>query len=930
MIPILTFSQIKLNTLSHGYVTEQAMELLRNSPLGQHYIHSEMESFFNPYGIGEFYNRPFECSSIKGGTFIEDNKEIMYNIGGCLGYCQDAFTSTHFWDADYSDDHPWIIGCNLCECEYKNALQKAFSYFNGNLNNDYDSWLTLSPPVFNWVYKNSNKKIGVKVSFNYQPPQRKSIIDVYKDPNNMIVKAAWTIPYNGIPDSNISFAPNTPLIQFLIQNTIPGNLDTEELKGQIKGICWEIVGRICHLYEDMGTPAHAHNDPHGGYHWISSCFGGDDWYERDYLPIHYTDVNWINAQNAGGYIDLIKQHFEGPWLRTSMYIMNQLGDRFPSNDANGDNSIHLNLPYDSAFVHQQIVPIYTELNNQGVGYLKEQYWADPDFYRYKILHTSYLYTIRMVAGFLDFIYHEFGLDTMCIPKIRNLEQSNILPPGGNTTVTCHLQNGYPIGYNFTVITNDPTVTLTPQWDKAIISRGYQSLGARNPDMSIKVTCQVLSNCGNSTRDTINLVLSSYNNTCPWVYVYNDNIGWVADNNILNQSKLPENIGKEVLDRYILREVPSTSNNTIKLNLVEVGNDSTIINSIKLYAVDHNPGTILGVTSTGELVLYDSLEVLSTNFATMTGGIKGRGEEITKEIQYDNLDSTNVKGDSTNQIIANYNRSNCNGIGIIIGSQIDGIHDPQIYCNINISSILISGKASLTSNATAFSSDFINRWEISNSIIPVTGLNPEITDMSLNIDWNIPYKMQYAAVANLNYNPDYNITECLIIDALKKGYINVAPEVYNQDSLSSYISPTSNIEMAFSSPNTENQKTYTKRDYLLEINGQIVSVNGKMIAMKNAPKQVLNTELPKANKMLDCYPNPFNPTTKISYVIGKPGMVSIEIYDIIGRVVKTLVNDYKYPGSYIVEFDGSNLSSGIYFYKFKAGNMTTVKKMMLIK
>ncbi len=230
---------------------------------------------------------------------------------------------------------------------------------------------------------------------------------------------------------------------------------------------------------------------------------------------------------------------------------------------------------------------------------------------------------------------------------------------------------------------------------------------------------------------------------------------------------------------------------------------------------------------------------------------------------------------------------------------NGIHDPQTYCNVSL--ILSSGKASLTSDATAFSSDFINRWEFSNSIIPETGLNPKITDINLNIDWNIPYKMQYAAVANLNYNPDYNITECLIIDALKNGYINVAPEVYNQDSLSSYISPTSNIEMAFSSPNTGNQRTYTKRNYLLEINGKIVSVFGKMIAMKNAPKQVLNTELPKANKMLDCYPNPINPTTKISYIIGKPGMVSRE-----------------------------NLSSGVYFYRFNSKTYSETKKMILIK
>ncbi len=79
-----------------------------------------------------------------------------------------------------------------------------------------------------------------------------------------------------------------------------------------------------------------------------------------------------------------------------------------------------------------------------------------------------------------------------------------------------------------------------------------------------------------------------------------------------------------------------------------------------------------------------------------------------------------------------------------------------------------------------------------------------------------------------------------------------------------------------------------------------------------------------------YPNPFNPKTKIAYTISIQSLVTLKIYDILGREVKTLVNEVKSPGSYWVEFDASSIASGIYFYKLEAGYFKEVKKMIVIK
>lgn len=79
-----------------------------------------------------------------------------------------------------------------------------------------------------------------------------------------------------------------------------------------------------------------------------------------------------------------------------------------------------------------------------------------------------------------------------------------------------------------------------------------------------------------------------------------------------------------------------------------------------------------------------------------------------------------------------------------------------------------------------------------------------------------------------------------------------------------------------------------------------------------------------------YPNPFNPSTKINFSIPQTRFVTLKIYDIIGKEISTLINEEKPAGNYEVEFNGSNLSSGVYFYKIKAGSFINTKKFVLIK
>lgn len=88
--------------------------------------------------------------------------------------------------------------------------------------------------------------------------------------------------------------------------------------------------------------------------------------------------------------------------------------------------------------------------------------------------------------------------------------------------------------------------------------------------------------------------------------------------------------------------------------------------------------------------------------------------------------------------------------------------------------------------------------------------------------------------------------------------------------------------------------------------------------------------PRILSLAQNYPNPFNPTTAIVYSVPTSELVTLMVYDVLGKEVAVLVNEMKRAGFYSVDFNASSLASGIYFYQIEAGKFSAVKKMMLIK
>jgi hypothetical protein len=110
-----------------------------------------------------------------------------------------------------------------------------------------------------------------------------------------------------------------------------------------------------------------------------------------------------------------------------------------------------------------------------------------------------------------------------------------------------------------------------------------------------------------------------------------------------------------------------------------------------------------------------------------------------------------------------------------------------------------------------------------------------------------------------------------------------------------------------------------------------------VIMKASIQKSPSTGVPQADPAVPLkyalepnYPNPFNPTTVIRYEIPSPGLVSLKVYDDIGREITTLVDRTLTAGSYTVRFNGSELASGVYFYTLKAGGFFRTRSMLLVK
>lgn len=235
----------------------------------------------------------------------------------------------------------------------------------------------------------------------------------------------------------------------------------------------------------------------------------------------------------------------------------------------------------------------------------------------------------------------------------------------------------------------------------------------------------------------------------------------------------------------------------------------------------------------------------------------------------------------------------------------------------------------STNYSQWSGLIDNRLAVKSPInIKLTGIKNENTlniaaDISVSQNYNAgDLTIQFILVENVNYFGRNGISYHKNVMRLISGSSNGKPITSVSQKINSTI---------LLSPN-----------YIKENLGIVVFVQ------KNSTREVVQSEfisysaftvtdvseksytVPSSFTLHQNYPNPFNPTTLIKYELPEAGNISLKVYDILGNVVATLVNDFKSEGVYNVTFNGTGLSSGIYFYELKSGSKSRFNKMLLLK
>lgn len=409
--------------------------------------------------------------------------------------------------------------------------------------------------------------------------------------------------------------------------------------------------------------------------------------------------------------------------------------------------------------------------------------------------------------------------------------------------------------------------------------------------------------------------------CPWLFVHNvtDSMWYIGDNNLLKSSEIPENSGLDLTDIYQLNVEPTlTSENQFSFKIIETENDYGYIDKVNFKAIDHPEGTKIGITENNQIVTYTVNNISSSNDAELNEEVN-----ITRYIRYGYHGNTNVKGYGSDSISA----SNFDGGLPPTGDSVALIFEVSNNRLAAIDGQIkdFTGEVSMYANSSPIptTKKFSRRENSSVIIIPIGYADASVD--SVIITWFRDYNLKYLFVAPISYT-GYTITEIPLISAIHTTDGEVLPKLSSIDGNYANIDSISMITLSFS--NISPPQSGMLRDYVFETTGRYEETSNSEGG--DSPLLLRNTNIPYENKLFNNYPNPFNPKTKIKFSIKSNRWVKITIYDLLGKQVSVLVNQFKEKGEYDLEFNGSNLASGIYFYRIEAGDFVQSKKMVLVK
>lgn len=920
----------------HKYLTFQAWELIKHEH--PEVINSEMNLRIGNWQDGSINGTgPWQKGKVMTGSYREDEEDVVYKHSGLF------VSATHFWDADlgdYTTFNPPPYTYN-----YANSYQKILAYWFGNVSNN--AWLELGPFFYN------TSPYYIKVKYN-------NLSEAYRDKSNFLV-THW---YDISTQSWVAENPPQPVIPYLMENS-PGYSQAEAV-ALMNRVSWETIGRIAHHIADMGVPAHAHNDPHP----VS------DYYEDDYMPAHFQEFTWNDALNQGGSININNKLYP---LRFSLYTTNQIADRFRSDDACGDQT----FPYPSQYISENyesvLNPVYQSIEHLNIGVCD-----GPQSIANTVAQNTFVYSIRSTAGFLWYVYNQFGIQTQLPPVIHGFSTNlpdNTIYHGETLTLTCNA-SGSNLNYNwFYKICNINNWCTLPV-NGLSFGRNNNVYSVSNNNFSNRWTCSLYDSLcnagtGNSeySENPLQLFLgvtvsnqfaqvtnyynlnnpvsfSPYNGIrpsnppvsgCPFLYTYGAD-SMIAENNILHRSTFPGYENMDIKDKIVISENPilDTSGNVFSFAIDETSNDIDYFNSIRLIEVDHHKDYKLLVTENTDLALMKNSDVQSPDHAEINE------MDVTQILKFDSDFENEVKGMEkdiinlefkpdkfavakqrfTEELLkANFKLESINDIKDSIAIILDPSEPDHSKIPIQKRP---AGYISITDTSgikVTDDIDFARRIYRSMITIPILSGN-KISKAGMV--FKSGFDLSYCAAAKIFYG-GYIENQLELVGAENSVSGDILKKLLKDDKEYAEMDSTSFITLKFKYTDRIIPKDWV-RDYVMIINGRtVVPENSKYKSPDENSLHSVNVNLlPDKTELYQNYPNPFNPVTDIKYYLPKDQFTELTVYDLLGKEIGLLVNERQNAGMHSVRFNAVNLPSGIYYYKINSDGFTMVRKMIILK
>ena len=861
------------------------------------------------------------------GAFREDEEDIVYGYSGPGG----AYVSfTHFWKADDGDSiHTFFPSPFDMIGSFPNAFEKAKKYIYGNY--------TFSFQSLNHRYTSS-------------------LFDYYKD--------SWIYRNNSY-----------------IQHT--------EIERNI--VVWEIIGRVCHLLADVNTPAHVKNDPHfppqvgGKYDFYEK--------EMDARRYNYTAETAANYGSLVP-IHYTHSSIDTNTLKVLFYTSAQIADHFNSDDKGGNDYPGSNDPFDEYCIgvdnsgnfiglQEKIDSLPPVSNNWNFNLQRYEINVED------VAEHSFHYSINATASFLLWCAQEMDIMPFVVPlQYPTIESAVQAALSSNRTVkdvlvvSTHTVNNHlviPHGINLVIL--EPSITVNfnrglnlhgtlEVKDGATVVFGNNtafnvsgSLATNNATFKFgnnaELTIYGSADCNNTTFTTINpdinwngIIVNSSR-----TYFANNTIRYATTGLILNHSSS--------LEKNIIRDCGTGIHvSNIKLsfpngNKVHYNNGIGILfsgyargkffpynkitdNDLNIFIESNaHPNFGINISEQGMNSIHDgySYDVVSRYTGNINAQHNWWGIFPTSTPYSPRFDVTGFI-DISNAL--NYNPTPSTGIiedkhiatGIslkklstLVTESVEGIEE------FDEARILLYDKSREKEGETLLL-DLFNKYPDKQSgrlalvalydYYNITGEegSKQMLLEPTNQDQSLSSLAMYFKARDYKENGNYkSAVEELEKVVDKKHNSDIMPYVYYDLATLYY----------YNLDNTETGEKYYKELIMKYPDEAITQTVRSILGVLSIDEEklVLNETITET-KLFTNYPNPFNQSTIIKYQLADVSLVSLKVYDVMGREVVTLVNSYQNNGSYSVTFNANSLASGIYFYKLNVGGKQFINKMLLMK